>query len=99
MPKFYNNSYSRRRNLYSCGYSGCNIQTANQLANQIAKSLTGFQTGSFFQEGEKVLGRFLSNPKEHTSLHTHQEIIVEKEEAVTRVLDEKADFQSRRIII
>jgi hypothetical protein len=88
MPKFYNNSYSKRRNSYSSGYSGYSIQTANQLASQIARSLTGFQTGSFFQEGGEVLGRVLSNPKELTSLHTHQEVIVEKEEAVARVSEE-----------
>jgi hypothetical protein len=70
VPKFYKNSYSRRRNSYSSGYS------ANQLASQIAKSLTGFQTGSFFQEGGEDLGRVLSNPKELTSLHTHQKAIV-----------------------
>jgi hypothetical protein len=95
MPKFYNNSYSKRRNSYSSGYSGYSIQTANQLASQIARSLTGFQTGSFFQEGGEVLGRVLSNPKQLTSLHTHQKVIVEKEEAVfmwrKKILEEKGE--------
>jgi hypothetical protein len=43
MPKYYKNSFYKRINSYSAGYSGCSYQATNQLASQIAKSLVGFQ--------------------------------------------------------
>jgi hypothetical protein len=56
MPKFYKNSYFRGRNFYSNGYSGYSFQAVNHLAGQIARSLTGFQQNSFFQEGREDHG-------------------------------------------
>jgi hypothetical protein len=58
------------------------------LASQIARSLVGFQQNSFFQEGGEDHGRVLSNPKELTNLHTHQEITMEKEEVMARMAEE-----------
>jgi hypothetical protein len=50
MPKYYQNSYYKRRNSYSYGSSNYNTQTTAQLVTQIIKTFIIPQT-SFFQEG------------------------------------------------
>jgi hypothetical protein len=57
------------------------IKEETQLESQIAKSLVRFV---FSERGRGVL----SNPKELTSLHTHQDVTMEKEEAVVHITQE-----------
>jgi hypothetical protein len=50
MPKYYQNSYYKRRNSYSYGNSNYNNQLASQIASQLAKTFIAPST-SFFPEG------------------------------------------------
>jgi hypothetical protein len=54
MPKYYQNSYYKRRNSYSYGSSNYNTQMASQIAAQITITFVANQN-SFFLEGGKVL--------------------------------------------
>jgi hypothetical protein len=75
MPKYYQNSYYKRRYSYSYGNSNYSNQMASQIASQLAKT---FVT-SFFPGGGKDLGRVLSKPETTTSLHPKEVILVEEE--------------------
>jgi hypothetical protein len=77
MPKYYQNSYYKRRNLYSYGNSNYSNQMASQIASQLAKTFITLST-SFFPEGGKDLGRILSKPETSTSLHSKEIIILNR---------------------
>jgi hypothetical protein len=87
MPRNYQNSYYKRRNLYSYSDSNYSNQIASQIAAQIAKTLV-VPPNSFFRKGERIL----SNPEAATSLHT-QEVIAVEEEDMKIVETESSKFR------
>jgi hypothetical protein len=77
-PKYYQNSYYKRRNSYNYGNSNSNNQLASQIASQIAKTFVA-SSNSFFPDGGKDTRRILSKPETATSLHPKEVIVVENE--------------------
>jgi hypothetical protein len=61
-PKYFQNSFYKRRNSYSYGNSNYSNQMPSQIASQLAKTFITPST-SFFLEGGKDLGRILFKPE------------------------------------